>query len=120
MFWPGRSRPWSHIDDDARRLDELQLPRFGFPACRAGCYGWAIGYVWSGMSVENLPPGMFGYIYWPALLVLVFFSVILAPVGAKAAHALPVGTLKRIFAFMLFGLAAYMLYKSSLSFGWIS
>lgn len=88
----------------------------GFPIAFAN----TIGYVWSGMSVQNLPAGMIGYIYWPALLVLVFFSVMLAPVGAKAAHALPVATLKRIFAFMLFGLAIYMLYKSALSFGWIS
>jgi uncharacterized protein len=88
----------------------------GFPIALAN----TMGYVWSGMSIENLPPGMIGYIYWPALLVLVIFSVTLAPVGAKAAHALPVATLKRIFAFMLFGLAIYMLYKSGLSFGWIS
>jgi len=66
-----------------------------------------------------LPPGMIGYVYWPALVVLVLFSVFLAPVGAKAAHALPVATLKRIFAFLLFGLATYMLYKSGISFGWI-
>lgn len=88
----------------------------GFPIALAN----TMGYIWSGMSIENLPPGMIGYIYWPALLVLVIFSVTLAPVGAKAAHALPVATLKRIFAFMLFGLAIYMLYKSGLSFGWIS
>lgn len=87
----------------------------GFPIALAN----TVGYVWSGWSVPNLPPGMIGYIYWPALLVLVLFSVILAPVGAKAAHALPVTTLKRIFAFLLFGLATYMLYKAGLSFGWI-
>lgn len=87
----------------------------GFPIALAN----TIGYVWSGMSIENLPPGMIGYVYWPALVVLVLFSVFLAPVGAKAAHALPVATLKRIFAFLLFGLATYMLYKSGLSFGWI-
>lgn len=87
----------------------------GFPIALAN----TIGYVWSGMSVQDLPPGMIGYVYWPALIVLVLFSVFLAPVGAKAAHALPVATLKRIFAFLLFGLATYMLYKSGISFGWI-
>lgn len=87
----------------------------GFPIALAN----TIGYVWSGMSVQDLPPGMIGYVYWPALVVLVLFSVFLAPVGAKAAHALPVATLKRIFAFLLFGLATYMLYKSGISFGWI-
>jgi uncharacterized membrane protein YfcA len=88
----------------------------GFPIALAN----TVGYVWSGTSVADLPPGMFGYIYWPALVVLAFFSVIFAPLGAKMAHALPVATLKRIFAFLLFGLAIYMLYKSALSFGWIT
>jgi uncharacterized membrane protein YfcA len=40
----------------------------------------------------------------------------LAPVGAKAAHKLPVKTLKRIFAFLLFGLTAYMAVKAYQSF----
>jgi len=37
--------------------------------------------------------------------------VLTAPLGARAAHRLPVGQLKRIFATLLFGLAAYMLWK---------
>jgi uncharacterized membrane protein YfcA len=85
----------------------------GFPIALAN----TIGYVWSGWGISDLPPGMIGYIYWPALLVLVFFSVLLAPVGARAAHALPVASLKRVFALVLFGLAAYMLFKAGLSFG---
>ena len=88
----------------------------GFPIALAN----TIGYVWSGLSVQDLPPGMLGYIYWPALLVLVAFSVVTAPIGAKVAHKLPVNTLKRVFAFLLFGLATYMLYKAGLSFGWIA
>ena len=87
----------------------------GFPIALAN----TVGYVWSGWSVQDLPAGMFGYIYWPALLVLVIFSVVTAPIGAKVAHKLPVNALKRIFAFLLFGLAAYMFYKAGLSFGWV-
>ncbi len=87
----------------------------GFPIALAN----TVGYVWSGWSVQDLPAGMFGYIYWPALLVLVIFSVVTAPIGAKVAHKLPVNTLKRIFALLLFGLAAYMFYKAGLSFGWV-
>ena len=34
-----------------------------------------------------------------------------APLGARAAHALPVKKLKRVFASILYLLAAYMLYK---------
>jgi uncharacterized membrane protein YfcA len=40
------------------------------------------------------------------------------PIGAKVAHKLPVNTLKRIFAVLLFGLSAYMLYKANIAFGW--
>jgi uncharacterized membrane protein YfcA len=76
----------------------------GFPIALAN----TVGYVWSGMSQADLPPLMIGFIYWPALLVLVMFSVFTAPMGARAAHKLPVNTLKRIFALLLFGLAAYM------------
>jgi uncharacterized membrane protein YfcA len=76
----------------------------GFPIALAN----TIGYVWSGMSQSNLPAHMVGYIYWPALLVLALCSVMTAPLGARLAHILPVKTLKRIFAFLLFGLAAYM------------
>jgi uncharacterized protein len=35
----------------------------------------------------------------------------MAPLGAKTAHALPVKSLKRAFALVLYLLAAYMLYK---------
>jgi len=86
----------------------------GFPIAVAN----TIGYVWSGMHVENLAPGMIGYVYWPALLVLVLFSVVLAPIGARTAHKLPVPALKKVFAGLLFFLAAYMLYKASAAFGW--
>ena len=38
-------------------------------------------------------------------------SVFTAPLGAKAAHSLPVKKLKRVFASILYVLAAYMLWK---------
>ena len=59
----------------------------------------------------NLPAGSLGYVYLPALLVIAVASVLMAPMGVKAAHALPVASLKRVFATILYGLAAYMLYK---------
>jgi uncharacterized membrane protein YfcA len=52
-----------------------------------------------------------GYIFVPALAVIATASVLTAPLGAKAAHALPVKQLKRVFACVLYALAAYMLYK---------
>src|SRR3546814_6667555 len=50
-------------------------------------------------------------------LALVATSVLTAPAGARMAHRLPVGTLKRVFAGLLFALAAYMLMKAWQAFG---
>ena len=69
-----------------------------------------------GMGKAGLPPEMIGYIYWPALLVLAFCSVLVAPVGARVAHRLPVKSLKRVFAFLLLGLAIYMANKAYQAF----
>jgi uncharacterized membrane protein YfcA len=79
----------------------------GFPIALAN----VTGYVISGLNVQNLPPASFGYIWLPGLLVIALCSVFTAPLGARAAHALPVGRLKRIFAIILYLLAAYMLWK---------
>jgi uncharacterized membrane protein YfcA len=79
----------------------------GFPIAVAN----VAGYVVSGLNVENLPTGAFGYIWVPALVVIAVCSVFTAPLGAKAAHNLPVKKLKRIFASILYLLAAYMFYK---------
>ncbi|MES2413751.1 MAG: sulfite exporter TauE/SafE family protein [Pseudomonadota bacterium] len=79
----------------------------GFPIAVAN----VIGYVFSGLRLQNLPPASFGYIWLPALVVIAICSFLVAPVGAKAAHSLPVRKLKRIFASILYVLAAYMLYK---------
>lgn len=79
----------------------------GFPIALAN----AIGYVISGQDVANLPAGSLGYVFLPALLVIAIASVLMAPLGVKAAHALPVKSLKRVFAGILYVLAAYMLYK---------
>ncbi len=79
----------------------------GFPIALANVVGYAI----SGQGVQNLPAYSFGYIWLPALAVIAVCSVFTAPLGAKAAHSLPVKKLKRVFASILYLLAAYMLYK---------
>ena len=79
----------------------------GFPIAVAN----VAGYIVSGWTVEGLPAGAFGYIWVPALMVIAVCSVLTAPMGAKAAHKLPVKKLKRIFASILYVLAAYMFYK---------
>ena len=79
----------------------------GFPIALAN----ALGYIVSGQGVTGLPTGSLGYVFLPALLVIAIASVLMAPLGVKAAHALPVKSLKRVFASILYVLAAYMLYK---------
>lgn len=79
----------------------------GFPIAVAN----VAGYVVAGLNVQGLPAGSFGYIWLPALGIIALCSVFTAPLGARAAHALPVGKLKRVFASLLYALAAYMFYK---------
>ncbi len=78
----------------------------GFPIALAG----TIGYVAAGWNVE-LPAGTIGYVYLPALAAVVTTSVLTAPLGAKTAHALSVDRLRRLFALLLYVLAAYMMWK---------
>jgi uncharacterized membrane protein YfcA len=79
----------------------------GFPIAVAN----VAGYVVAGQGVDNLPGGAVGYVWLPALAVIALASFLTAPFGARAAHALPVAMLKRVFASVLYLLAAYMLYK---------
>jgi len=79
----------------------------GFPIALAN----VLGYVVSGQGVEGLPAGSYGYVFVPALVVIASASVLMAPVGVREAHALPVASLKKVFASVLYALAAYMLYK---------
>jgi uncharacterized membrane protein YfcA len=79
----------------------------GFPIAVAN----VTGYVLAGQGLEARPDASFGYVWLPALAVIACASVMTAPLGARAAHALPVAQLKRVFASILYLLAAYMLYK---------
>jgi uncharacterized membrane protein YfcA len=79
----------------------------GFPIALAN----TVGYVVGGWSMPSPLPGALGYLYLPALGVIAAASVLFAPLGAKAAHAMNVKQLKRAFACVLYLLAAYMLYK---------
>jgi uncharacterized membrane protein YfcA len=78
----------------------------GFPIAAAN----VAGYVAAGLGVDGRPPASVGYVWLPALAAIAACSVLTAPLGARAAHALPVQRLKRIFAVMLGLLAIYMLW----------
>ena len=79
----------------------------GFLLARGG----ALGYMFNGYGHAGLPPFSLGYVYLPALAWVVLPSMLVAPVGARVAHRVPVATLKRVFAGLLIVLAGRMLWK---------
>jgi uncharacterized membrane protein YfcA len=78
----------------------------GLPIALAG----TIGYVFSGLSVSNLPSASIGFVYFPAFVALAAGTWLTAPFGARATHRLPVNSLKRIFAGLLYLIAVRMAY----------
>lgn len=79
----------------------------GFPIALASTAGYVIG----GWSQPAPLAGALGFLYLPALAVVSLASVSIAPLGARLAHALDVRQLRRLFAVMLYGLAADMLWR---------
>lgn len=79
----------------------------GFPIALASTVGYVIG----GWNLPTALPGSLGYLYLPALVCIAVASVSTAPLGARVAHSLDVKRLKRVFALMLYALAAYMVWK---------
>jgi uncharacterized membrane protein YfcA len=78
----------------------------GFPIALAG----TLGYVWAGIGMPQMPPGSVGYIYLPALVIISIASMTMAPLGARTAHRMDIRPLKKVFATVLYGLAAYFLF----------
>lgn len=68
----------------------------------------SVGYVAGGWSVSGLPAGALGFVLLPAMAAVVAASVFTAPMGARAAHRLPVGVLRKVFAVSLYAIAARM------------
>jgi uncharacterized membrane protein YfcA len=77
----------------------------GLPIAVAG----TLGYVVQGLRMEGLPSLSLGYVYVPALALVVVTSMAAAPIGARLAHRLPVKRLRVIFALLLYALALRML-----------
>ncbi|MEP7207389.1 MAG: sulfite exporter TauE/SafE family protein [Casimicrobiaceae bacterium] len=72
-----------------------------------------LGFIWAGRDVEGMPPFSIGFIYLPALALIVLASVFTAPAGARLTHRAPVRILRRGFACLLYGLAGAMIYKAA-------
>jgi uncharacterized membrane protein YfcA len=79
----------------------------GFPIALAG----TLGYIWAGRALPQMPPGSIGYLYLPGLIVISAASMLMAPVGARTAHRMDIQPLKKAFAVVLYGLAAYFLLR---------
>jgi uncharacterized protein len=79
----------------------------GFPIAFAG----TLGYIWAGQSMPDMPPGAFGYLYVPGLVVISLTSICTAPLGARTAHRMDIRPLKKVFAVVLYILAVYFLFR---------
>jgi uncharacterized protein len=79
----------------------------GFPIAIAG----TAGYLTGGWSVQGVPPYTLGYIYLPAVIAIALMSMLTAPMGARMAHKVPGGLLKKLFAGLLLFLCLNMLYS---------
>ncbi len=77
----------------------------GLPVALLG----TLGFVASGWQASGLPAATLGFVYLPALAAVVLASVLTAPIGARMTQRLPVATLKRLFALVLYALATKML-----------
>jgi uncharacterized membrane protein YfcA len=79
----------------------------GFPIALAG----TLGYIWAGQGMPEMPPGSIGYLYLPGLIVVSLASMCTAPLGARTAHRMDIRPLKKVFAGVLYVLAAYFLFR---------
>jgi uncharacterized membrane protein YfcA len=70
-----------------------------------------IGFIIAGWGREGLPPLSLGYVSLLGLILILPTSILLAPWGARAAHALPVRGLRIAFAAFLALTSARMLYS---------
>jgi uncharacterized membrane protein YfcA len=79
----------------------------GFPIALAG----TLGYIWAGQNLPAMPAGSIGFLYLPGVLIISLASVCTAPLGARTAHRMDIRPLKKVFACILYALAAYFLFR---------
>jgi uncharacterized membrane protein YfcA len=79
----------------------------GFPIAIGG----TAGYILTAMNISSLPEHTLGFVYLPALFWITLASVVTAPLGARAAHRMKVGVLRKLFAVLLIALATKLLFK---------
>lgn len=99
------------------------LTLFGYPIHRAVGTGaglglmvgipGAIGFVISGWGIDGRPPWSLGYVNIIGFLAIVPMTILTAPLGARAAHAMSRVMLRRAFALFL-AATAVMLFRDLL------
>tara|TARA_R110002096_G_scaffold126381_3_gene273196 strand:- start:1902 stop:2708 length:807 start_codon:yes stop_codon:yes gene_type:complete len=60
-----------------------------------------LGYLLGGLNVNGLPEGMAGFIHIQSAVIVAISAVLMAPIGAKVAHAVPKAALSIIFGIFL-------------------
>jgi uncharacterized membrane protein YfcA len=78
----------------------------GLPISVAG----TVGYLINGWGHPGSPEYTLGFVYLPGLVLVSLMSMLIAPVGARLSHRLPVATLKRVFAGVLVLLVVKMVW----------
>ncbi|MEL7231888.1 MAG: sulfite exporter TauE/SafE family protein [Pseudomonadota bacterium] len=71
----------------------------------------ALTALFTGQGVEGLPPFSVGYVNVAAFALISVFTVLMAPIGAKLAHALDAAKLKKAFSILLAIVAVRMLWS---------
>ncbi|MFK7915139.1 MAG: sulfite exporter TauE/SafE family protein, partial [Pseudomonadales bacterium] len=88
----------------------------GVPIAVAG----VLGYAWAALQPAAdtlLPapmPGLVGYLYWPATLLIVTAAMLAAPFGVRLAQRIDAVPLRRLFGLLLLTVAARMIYSAVL------
>ena len=70
-----------------------------------------IGYIWAGWGSVHLPIGSTGYVNWIAVALIIPVTLVVAPVGARIAHALARRTLELAFGCFLLLVALRFVYS---------
>ena len=70
-----------------------------------------IGFLVAGLGVPERPPGSVGYVNLVGFALIVPATILAAPFGARIAHAIPTGLLRKAFALFLFATALRMIYS---------
>ncbi len=80
----------------------------GFFVATPGALGFALG----GAGLAGRPPSSIGYLHLPSVLALATGAVLVVPLGARLAHALPQARLRQVFGVFLLVAAARMVFKA--------